>query len=47
MHGIPFEGLDFQRARSGLFGKGTYFAENAAKIDYYSTDDASEGPIFT
>ena len=23
-----------------FFGKGTYFAENAAKIDHYSTEDA-------
>ncbi len=39
MHGILFEGLDPQRARGGLFGKGTYFAANAAKIDHYSTED--------
>jgi hypothetical protein len=32
MHGILFEGLDPALARQGLFGAGTYFAEDAAKV---------------
>ena len=39
LHGILFEGLDPERARNGYFGRGTYFAENAAKIDQYTSLD--------
>ena len=35
LHGILFEGLDPERR----FGRGTYFAENAAKIDQYTSLD--------
>ena len=31
--------LDPQLAQSGLFGRGTYFAEHASKIDQYTTVD--------
>ena len=36
LHSILFEGLNPKLAREGLFGRGTYLAENAAKIDQYT-----------
>ena len=38
-HGILFEGLDPHLSKDGLFGKGTYLAEDAAKIDQYLKQD--------
>ena len=38
-HGILFEGLDPHLSKDGLFGKGTYLAEAAAKIDQYLKQD--------
>lgn len=41
LHSILFEGHQTELADPrGLFGKGIYFAENTAKIDQYSTNDA-------
>lgn len=48
LHGILFEGLDPTVAADGLFGRGTYFAESAGKIDQYTTLDTKfqkDGPI--
>lgn len=40
LHSILFEGHKTALAnKQGLFGRGIYFAENAAKIDQYSTND--------
>ena len=39
LHGILFEGLDAALSNNGNFGMGVYFAEHAAKIDQYSTND--------
>lgn len=39
LHGILFEGLDPGIAHNGIFGRGVYFAENAAKSDMYTTKD--------
>lgn len=39
VYDILFDGLDPQLARNGLFGRGVYFAENAAKINQYVTRD--------
>lgn len=39
LHSILFEGLDPSVAADGLFGRGVYFAENAAKIDQYAVVD--------
>ncbi|GFH49884.1 hypothetical protein CTEN210_06360 [Chaetoceros tenuissimus] len=39
LHSILFEGHKTALANNGLFGRGLYFAENAAKIDQYSTND--------
>jgi hypothetical protein len=39
LHSILFEGLDPGVAEDGLFGRGTYFAENAGKIDQYARVD--------
>ncbi|CAE7213394.1 unnamed protein product [Symbiodinium natans] len=39
LHDILFEGLDPHLSKEGLFGKGTYLAEDAAKIDQYLTQD--------
>lgn len=39
LHSIMFEGLDPGVAAEGLFGRGTYFAEDAAKIDQYARVD--------
>jgi hypothetical protein len=39
LHGILFEGHDTALANNGNFGRGIYFAENAAKIDQYSSKD--------
>ena len=41
LHSILFEGHKTALANNGLFGRGIYFAENAAKIDQYSTNDDS------
>ena len=35
----PEEGLDPHLSKGGLFGKGTYLAEDAAKIDQYLKQD--------
>jgi RNA:NAD 2'-phosphotransferase (TPT1/KptA family) len=32
LHSILFTGLDPEVSKEGLFGKGTYFAESAAKV---------------
>lgn len=48
LHSILFEGLDPTVAADGLFGRGTYFAESAGKIDQYATVDhkfQSDGPL--
>ena len=48
LHSILFEGLDPTIAANGLFGRGTYFAESAGKIDQYATVDhkfQSDGPL--
>lgn len=42
LHSILFEGLDPALARSGLFGRGTYFAEHAAKVDQVRRGGESE-----
>ena len=39
LYDILFEGLDPHLSLDGLFGKGTYLAEDAAKIDQYLTKD--------
>eukprot|EP00957_Ditylum_brightwellii_P202530 15330566-Ditylum_brightwellii.AAC.1 len=39
LHNILFEGLDPEVAKNGNFGRGVYFAENAAKIDQYARVD--------
>ena len=39
LHNILFEGLDPHLSMDGLFGKGTYLAEDAAKVDQYLTKD--------
>lgn len=39
LHSILFEGHNTALANNGLFGRGVYFAENAAKIDQYATND--------
>ncbi|CAB9497177.1 Ankyrin Repeat Protein [Seminavis robusta] len=39
LHSILFEGLDPEVSRNGTFGRGVYFAENAAKIDQYAIAD--------
>ena len=36
LYNILFEGLNPSVAANGLFGRGTYFAEDAGKIDQYS-----------
>ena len=38
-HGILFEGLGPHLSKDGLFGKGTYLPEDAAKIDQYLKQD--------
>ena len=35
LHSLLFDGLDPQVSSDGLFGRGVYFAEDAAKIDQY------------
>ena len=40
LYDILFGGLDPGLAHNGLFGKGVYLAETAAKIDQYITEDA-------
>ncbi len=40
LHTILFDGLNPAMAAAGLFGRGTYFAESAGKIDQYATADA-------
>lgn len=48
LHSILFEGLDPGISRNGNFGRGVYFAENAAKIDQYAKEDArfqKNGPL--
>ncbi|CAE7772735.1 NEIL3 [Symbiodinium sp. CCMP2592] len=39
VHDILFEGLDPLLSKEGLFGTGTYLAEDAAKVDQYLTKD--------
>ena len=39
LHCILYEGLDPEKAANGLFGRGTYFAEDAGKIDQYAAVD--------
>jgi hypothetical protein len=41
VHPILWQGLDPQLAKDGLFGCGTYLAEDAAKADQYCTVDAA------
>lgn len=48
LYQIIFEGLDPAKASNGRFGRGTYFAENASKIDQYAREDPrfeSGGPL--
>ncbi|CAE8669573.1 unnamed protein product [Polarella glacialis] len=40
LYDILFEGLDPKVSHKGLFGRGTYLAEDAAKVDQYLTMDA-------
>ena len=39
LHSILFGGLDPHIAANGMFGRGTYFAENAGKNDQYTAED--------
>ena len=39
LYSILFEGLDPELSRNGLFGRGVYFADNAAKVDMYAKVD--------
>eukprot|EP00435_Cladocopium_sp_Y103_P010788 s3559_g2.t2 len=39
LYNILFEGLDPHLSMDGLFGKGSYLAEDAAKVDQYLTKD--------
>lgn len=40
LHAILFEGLDPALARNGLYGNGTYLAQEAVKADQYATTDS-------
>lgn len=39
LYNILFEGLDPHLSEDGIFGKGSYLAEDAAKVDQYLTKD--------